>query len=229
MNEYIKSSSKKFKDSFHEKNLWNTKVYIKDPLPKGFNLNVPLNKVKQSIDKNYFYLVDYIMIGKFDFLEKKELDAAYDNGTIYLPNDQEKELNMADDIIHEIAHAVEEKYGELIYSDNLIQQEFSAKRQRLYSMLEEEIPENLDIQSYLNTEYNSNFDNFLYYDVGYPLLRVLTSEMFYSPYGITSLGEYFANGFEGYHYDKSYKKLRDLSPELYKKIEIVDEEIKNAF
>ena len=34
---------------------------------------------------------------------------------------------MADDIIHEIAHAVEEKYGELIYSDNLIQQEFSAK------------------------------------------------------------------------------------------------------
>ena len=29
------------------------------------------------------------MIGKFDFLEK-ELDAAYDNGTIYLPNDQEK-------------------------------------------------------------------------------------------------------------------------------------------
>ena len=71
MNEYIKSSSKKFKDSFHEKNLWNTKVYIKDPLPKGFNLNIPLNKVKESIDKNYFYLIDYIMIGKFDFLEKK--------------------------------------------------------------------------------------------------------------------------------------------------------------
>ena len=185
--------------------------------------------MKNSIHKNYFYLVDYIMIGKFDFLEKKEFDAAYDNGVIYLRNDHEKELNMADDIVHEVAHAVEEKYHELIYSDNLIQKEFSAKRQRLYSMLEEEIPENLDIQSYLETDYSSNFDNFLYYDVGYPLLRVLTSELFFSPYGITSLSEYFANGFEGYHYDKSHKRIKDLSPELFKKIELIDEEIKNEF
>mgnify|MGYP001274903947 CR=1 FL=1 len=229
MDEYIKKASKRFKDSFHEKELWSTKVYIKDSLPKNFDLNIVLNKMKNSIHKNYFRLVDYIMIGQFDFLEKKEFDAAYDNGTIYLRNDHEKELNMADDIIHEVAHAVEEKYQELIYSDNLIQKEFSAKRQRLYSMLEEEIPENLDIQSYLETDYSSNFDNFLYYDVGYPLLRVLTSELFFSPYGITSLSEYFANGFEGYHYDKSYKRIRDISPELFKKIELIDEEIKNGF
>ena len=229
MSEYIKKSSKRFKDSFHEKELWSTKVYVKDELPKNFDLNIVLNKMKSSIHRNYFRLVDYIMIGQFDFLEKKEFDAAYDNGTIYLKNDHEKELNMADDIVHEVAHAVEEKYQELIYSDNLIQREFSAKRQRLYSMLEEEIPENLDIQSYLETEYSSNFDNFLYYDVGYPLLRVLTSELFFSPYGITSLSEYFANGFEGYHYDKSFKRLRDVSPELFKKIELIDEEIKNAF
>lgn len=227
MDEYVKKTSKKIRDSFYEKNLWNTKVYIKDKLPKDFNINKPLTKVQNSIHKNYFNLIDYIMIGDFDFLNKRDLDAAYDNGTIYLKNDHEKEMNMADDIVHEVAHAVEERYNELIYSDKELEREFLGKRQRLYSMLDTEIPENLDVQSYLETEYSVNFDNFLYYDVGYPLLRALTSELFNSPYAITSLNEYFANGFEAYHYDKAFKKLKDLSPILYNKIKTIDEEIKN--
>ena len=162
-------------------------------------------------------------------LNKRDLDAAYDNGTIYLKNDHEKEMNMADDIVHEVAHAVEERYEEIIYSDKELEREFIGKRKRLYSMLDSEIPDNLDIQSYLEIEYSVNFDNFLYYDVGYPLLRALTSELFNSPYAITSLNEYFANGFVAYHYDKAYKKLKDLSPILYNKIQTIDEEIKNEF
>ena len=33
------------------------------------NINKPINKVKNSIHKNYFNLIDYIMIGNFDFLK----------------------------------------------------------------------------------------------------------------------------------------------------------------
>ena len=102
MDDYIKKSSKKIKDSFHEKNLWNTKIYIKDKLPNDFNINKPINKVKNSIHKNYFNLIDYIMIGNFDFLNKRDLDAAYDSGTVYIRNDHENEMNMADDIVHEV-------------------------------------------------------------------------------------------------------------------------------
>jgi Mlc titration factor MtfA (ptsG expression regulator) len=47
--------------------------------------------------------------------------------------------------------------------------------------------------------------------------------LFVSPYGATSIQEYFANGFEKYFLD-SPQKVRDISPVLYSKIE----EIVNA-
>ena len=48
------------------------------------------------------------------------------------------------------------------------------------------------------TEYNKKFDNFFANEVGYPTLLSLTMGLFVSPYGATSIQEYFANGFEKY-------------------------------
>jgi len=44
--------------------------------------------------------------------------------------------------------------------------------------------------------------------------------LFYSPYAITSLREYWANGFENYLLGDK-QMLRDLSPILYNKIETI--------
>ena len=55
------------------------------------------------------------------------------------------------------------------------------------------------MESFLNPEYDESFDTFLYKEVGYPLLSMICSSIFYSPYGITSLREYFANGFEAFY------------------------------
>jgi len=45
--------------------------------------------------------------------------------------------------------------------------------------------------------------------------------LFFSPYAITALKEYWANGFENYivgdYNDR--KKLKEISPKLFKKIE----------
>ena len=42
---------------------------------------------------------------------------------------------MADDIVHEIAHAVEERHANHIYGDGRLQNEFLGKRERLYQIL----------------------------------------------------------------------------------------------
>ena len=68
-----------------------------------------------------------------------------------------------------------------------------------------------------NPIYNFKFDEFMYNNIGYDKLRTLSSSLFYSPYAITSLREYWANGFENYLLGDR-EKLRDLSPVLYAKI-----------
>ena len=112
--QYIKNSSRQFKESFHEKDLGNIKVYVKDDLPKDFNLNLALQKVENLVNNKLFNTVDYIMIGQFDFIESRDLNAAYHDGTIYVTNEQDDEDDFVDDIIHEIAHAVEVEYDQLI-------------------------------------------------------------------------------------------------------------------
>jgi hypothetical protein len=48
-------------------------------------------------------------------------------------------------------------------------------------------------------------------------LRLISAELFYSPYAITSLREYWANGFENYLLGDKLA-LRDLSPVLFNKV-----------
>ena len=74
-------------------------------------------------------------------------------------------------------------------------------------------------EEYFNElDYNKKFDEFLYKDVGYDKLTYMTMGLFASPYGATSLREYFANWFEHYILkDPGY--LSKISPKLYEKIE----------
>jgi hypothetical protein len=123
---------------------------------------------------------------------------------------------MIDDIIHELAHAVEEKYGSYLYSDGDIESEFRGKRQTLYHYLEQEGYQPSEEQLN-NIEYDKKLDYYLFNIVGYPTLTSLTVGLFYSPYSITSINEYFANGFENFFLrDSDY--LRKISPILYNKI-----------
>ena len=59
-----------------------------------------------------------------------------------------------------------------------------------------------------------DLDQHLYKGIGYDKLRTISSGLFYSPYAITALREYWVNGFENYLLgDKP--KLKELSPVLY--------------
>ncbi len=216
--EYIKDSSKNFKKTFKEKSLGNIQVIIKDDLPKDFNIDLALKSVESSVPEKFFKNVDYIFVGDFPEFKIKSVNALYMEGAIYVTNNQQDEMDMVDDIIHEIAHAVEEEEFLEIYSDGTLEREFLGKRERLFHLLDTE-GYDLNYQEFKNPEYTNNFDNVLYFDIGYAVLTPISMNLFYSPYAITSLREYFANGFEAFYFHKDHDKLLRISPVLYTKLE----------
>jgi hypothetical protein len=114
---------------------------------------------------------------------------------------------------------LEQPYGYQIYADGKLEQEFLAKRKKLYDVLEAEGLDP-DLELFLETEYNPEMDAYLYKTVGYDRLNFIVASygLFTSAYPATSLREYFASGFE-YYFLEDPTELNAISPVLYKKIE----------
>jgi len=192
-------------------------IIQKDDFLNKISLKEILLRLEQTIPTHILKNLDSIYIGEFDFLKKREMQASYDAGNIYLSNEHVSESDACDDLVHEIGHAVEEAYTEIIYYDDSLEKEFISKRKSLWSLLKSE-GINAPLTSFLETSYSFSFDNFLYKEIGYPMLSMLTVNYFYSPYAITSLREYFANGFEAFFYHKDVERLSKISPILLDKL-----------
>ena len=216
MDNYIRESLRKGT----EKLLFNRiVVYIKDPLPENFDLDYVFSQIQEVVPEHLSYGVDSILVGQFDDIEERELDALYKDGAIYTTNQQRNEDDMINDIIHELSHANEETYAALIYADGKIENEFLGKRKKLLDILKSE-GYNVSINTFMDTEYSKDFDMFLYKEVGYEKLTMFTMGLFVSLYGATSLREYFANGFEHYFlHDPKYVKT--ISPAVYEKVDSI--------
>mgnify|MGYP003949214579 CR=1 FL=1 len=160
--------------------------------------------------------VDVVYIG--DMRELAGRNATYANAAIYMTNKEPTVEDMLENFVHEVAHSLEESYGPLIYTQDLIS-EFKGKRERLRVLLEAQ-GFYTSPHLYTFTEYNEIFDKFLADEVGYPILLNLTIGLFASPYGATSIQEYFANGFEKYFLEDP-RYVWSVSPVLYEKIETV--------
>jgi len=191
-------------------------VYIKDRLPEEIDPEFVFKYINARIPFHLTTGIDIIYIGQFPEMKEREINAFYEDGAIYVSNDQDDEMDMIDDIIHELAHAVEVNNDELIYGSGAIQNEFMAKRKKLATYLEEmfDVPKDFLI----NIEYDREIDNFLYKVVGYEILNQMSANIFVSGYAATSVREYFARGFEEY-FIGGKDKLKSLSPILYEKID----------
>jgi len=216
--EYIKNQ----KIIHEQKNITlhgSTPVIVKDDLINdGISLASVISKIETIVPKLFTYGLDSIYVGDFDQFNDRGINAFYDDGSLYISNFQDDEADMIDDIVHEIAHHVEENHGMDIYGDKRLEKEFLGKRKKLYYLLDAE-GYDVNIMDFLNPEFSREFDEFLSEKVGYPVLSGITQGLFYSPYGATSLREYFANGFENFHIKKDYNYLQIMSPVLYNKIE----------
>ena len=197
-------------------NLSGVDVYIKDKLPAHIDPDFVFNYINARIPFHLARNVDIIYIGQFPEMKRREINAYYEDGAIYVTNKQEEDIDMIDDIIHELAHAVEQNNEELIYGTGRLQSEFKAKRRNLEVRLKQitNVPDNFSHQ----IEYDKHIDDYLFKVVGYEILNQLVSNIFVSGYAATSVSEYFARGFEEYFIgDKDL--LKELSPVLFRVID----------
>jgi len=196
-------------------------VWTEDPLPDYIDLRQVLLSVAKQLPNVYLKYIQAVRIGIFEEMLEKELNALYKDGVLYVSNMQDNNTDMLDDIIHEIAHAVEDHNSDLIYGDEKVFLEFVGKRKRLYQLLKSE-GYDVTIEQFLTTTYDYDFDMFLFQDIGYPVLETLTLGLFLSPYSVTSINEYFAVGFENFYMDESIY-VKKICPILLEKILYLDE------
>ena len=211
---YITEHEKKRNKSVFDFN--GTSVIVKDPPEwEGFSAEELAEYVLGRVPEHFLENVEIIYVGEFPILKGR--NAVFSDGAIYVSHQEPTYFDMLEDIIHEVGHSLEERYNALIYTDAL-KNEFLSKREKLRHILKSQGYDG-PAHHYSRVEYDEGFDNFLSDEVGFPALLSLTMGLFASPYGATSLREYFANGFEKYLLgDREY--LKTISPVL---TSIIDE------
>ena len=217
---YLKMSQKRFESQQREFLMKEgLQVFIKDKITNGISLKSVLDTISSYIPSHLFAEIDSVYVGLFDDFEKRDTNAAYKDGAIYITNEQEDEQDLIDDIVHEVAHSLESPYGYLIYGDGKLKEEFLSKRKKLFEVLEAE-DLNPSLELFMNPEYTLEMDNYLYKDVGYDRLNFIVNSynIFTSAYPATSLREYFASGFEFYFLEEP-TYLMEICPVLFNKIE----------
>lgn len=192
-------------------------VIIKEPFGNNIDLNKVLLALQQRIPEHFVQDLEAIYVGQFSHLDEKDLEAVYEDGAIYVSNEQDSVNDLLSDLIHETSHVVEETYGMDIYGDGKIEHEFLMKRRTLLNILKQE-GYNVDKYNFYETEYDEEFDLFLYEEVTYQVLTNLTIGLFVSPYGATCLREYWGNAYEDV-FTGNAETVREISPEVYRKIE----------
>ena len=193
----------------------------------SFIYDIDIKKVLADIERRipfgYFNGVEAIYVGDFDFLEDRELTSMYSDGAIYVSPAQTGEQDLFSDIAHEVAHSLEESYASDIYGDGEIEEEFLKKRKKLLDILDREgYGDTISSFDFGQLEYSPEFDNLLHKEIGYHPLTMLSLGLFVSPYGITSLREYFSNAFEEF-YSGDRAHTCKISPSVCEKIYLLQD------
>ena len=193
-------------------------IYIKDVLPEEVDPNFVFLYAAKKIPSHLLRNIDIIYVGEFDNIKKQRANAVFENGAIFISNEQDNDIDMIDDLIHEIAHSNEEQYRELVYADDRLEKEYAWKRKSLYRLLKDAKGYKVSMDFILDFSYNEETENFLYDVVGYTTLNSLINGIFTSTYSAVSLREYFARGFEEFFLGDR-KRLKEICPILYSKID----------
>ena len=205
--------SKKLKDHYM---LGNVNIYIKDQLPDHIDVDFVIRYVAKHLPNHVLSNIDIIYIGHFQDLIDRDINALWQNGAIYITNDQDSEMDMIDDLIHEIAHSNEKQFEQIIYEDGKLEREFLVRRKKLAFILKDKVFK-VPTGFIYNVDYDKNIDDYLYKEITYDVLWQLIVGIFPSPYAVTSLREYWAKGFEQFYMGKR-QGLKETSPVLFFKL-----------
>lgn len=194
-------------------------IYFKDKIENpDIDFDKAIAEVETVVPSHLMSEIEMIMVGHFEEFDERGINAFYADGMVCISNEQDDELDIVDDIVHEIAHSVEEVQGYFIYADNKVKNEFLNKRLILHDILWSagyRVPK----KKFTEVEYDQDFDMFLLQTVGYDKLIQYCNGIFISAYAPTSLREYFATGFTDFLLrSDSHNYMKSTCPQLYKKI-----------
>lgn len=209
------NESKTLKDHYK---LHGIDIIVKDNLPEQIDISFVIKYITTRIPHFLLSGIDIIYIGQFEMLINREVNALYEDGAIYVTNNQQDEMDMIDDIVHELAHAVENIYSEIIYGDELLEREFLLKKHQLINVLTSNNQPLPPAQFRFSLGFDQEIDDYLYKELGYTALWNYIVGIFPSPYSATSIREYFARGFEEY-YLGDRKSLTKNNSVLYSKLQ----------
>ena len=174
-------------------------IFIKDPLPPVIDADFIFKYIASILPAYLMTEVDIVYVGQFEDLKKREVNAIFEDGAIFVTNEQSSEMDLIDDIVHEIAHSIEKKYVDRIYGDGSLEREFKRKRRKLYDTLKQK-GKNPPPELITNIHYSQAVDDYFFRVVGYSVLGQISAfeKLFTGPYSATSIREYFATGFDQY-------------------------------
>ena len=220
LKDYIKASQQKMTEQIS--NFYTPsgiQVYFKDQMhDTSIDVERVVADLEKRVPQHLTDEVEMIIISHFQEFEDRDINAFYKDGALHISNIQSDEEDILDDMIHEAAHAAEEAYGYEIYGDSKIKDEFLRKRMHLYNILWKmgfKAPKSI----FLEIEYDQEFDEFLFKDVGYDTMGEAITGLFINAYAATSLREYFATGFTDFYLQPNdHSFLKKTSPALYEKL-----------
>jgi hypothetical protein len=99
-----------------EKKIGPFHIIVKDQIEGEVDLEASFNSVIQTLPDHFLSLVDIVYIGQFSFLEEKQVNALFVDGSLFITNVQDDNDDLIDDIVHETAHAVEDRFQQFISS-----------------------------------------------------------------------------------------------------------------
>lgn len=225
MKEYLTNSIERSLKERKEYYLYDIPIYILKPLPEHIDVNDVIETLKETVPYRYLSNLEGIYVGEFPELKDRKIQAMFRDDVIYLSSFENhpevEEETILNNIIHEIAHSLEEKSYFDIYGDNTIEKEYTGKKKRLLDLLRANgvvFPGMGKL--FFSDEHVDELDDFLFNKLGYDKLLALTPGLFLTPYSTTSLREYFAEGFEEWlQGDKDF--LKEICPALYNKLKTI--------
>ena len=113
MKQYIKEKQGRYRS------IYGVPIEIKEKI--NFNLERVLEQIKKIVPENAFDGIKKIVITDMSKIgEGLPFNAYYINNVIFIDKEQDGTVDVLDDIVHEISHHLEKKYGDLIYGDKAL-------------------------------------------------------------------------------------------------------------
>ena len=87
-------------------------VYVKDALINDdIDVEEVVGRIEDIVPVHLLSEIEMIIIGQFEEFAEQDINAFYKDGTLHITNAEPDAKGMFDDIVHELAHSVENVYG----------------------------------------------------------------------------------------------------------------------